>query len=77
MIVLDMIMEPGLDGLETFRLIRDLVPKQKVIIASGYSETARVKETLRLGALMYIKKPYLLKTIGSALRQCLGSEGKG
>lgn len=76
-IILDMIMEPGLDGLETFRLIRNLVPNQKVIIASGYSETARVKETLRLGALMYIKKPYLLKTIGSALRQCLGSEGKG
>ncbi|SHO43229.1 hybrid sensor histidine kinase/response regulator [Desulfopila aestuarii] len=70
-VILDMIMEPGIDGLDTYRLIRDLYPEQKVIIASGYSETVRVREALRLGALMYIKKPYLLKTIGTALRQCL------
>jgi len=70
-VLLDMIMEPGIDGLDTYRLIRDLYPNLKVIIASGYSETVRVREALRLGALMYIKKPYLLKTIGTALRQCL------
>lgn len=70
-IILDMIMDPGLDGLDTYRLIRDRHPGQKVIIASGYSETVRVKEALRLGAMMYIRKPYLIRTIGTALRQCL------
>ena len=72
-LILDMIMEGGMDGLDTYRLIREKRPELKVIIASGYSETERVKEALLLGASMYIRKPYLLKTIGKALRQCLES----
>lgn len=72
-ILLDMIMEGGMDGLDTYRLIRERHPGLKVIIASGYSETERVKEALLLGAFMYIRKPYLLKTIGKALRQGLES----
>jgi signal transduction histidine kinase len=67
LIVLDMIMEPGIDGLETYRKILELKPDQKVIIASGYSETARVKEAQRLGAGEYIKKPYVLEKIGIAI----------
>jgi YesN/AraC family two-component response regulator len=32
-------------------------PQQKAIIASGYSETERVREAQRLGAGRYVKKP--------------------
>jgi CheY-like chemotaxis protein len=39
LVVLDMIMVPGIDGLETYERIIELHPKQKAIIASGYSET--------------------------------------
>ena len=68
LLVLDMIMEPGIDGLETYRRILNLRPDQKSIIASGYSETARVKEAQSLGAGTYIKKPYLLQKIGRAIK---------
>jgi PAS domain S-box-containing protein len=68
LLVLDMIMEPGIDGLETYRRILKLRPDQKSIIASGYSETARVKEAQSLGAGTYIKKPYLLQKIGRAIK---------
>ncbi|HEX5680896.1 MAG TPA: response regulator, partial [Desulfobacterales bacterium] len=68
LVVLDMIMEPGIDGLETFRRILDLRPGQKTVIASGYSESVRVREAQRMGAGAYVKKPYLLETFGRAVR---------
>ncbi|MFH1931572.1 MAG: PAS domain S-box protein [Pseudomonadota bacterium] len=74
-LVLDMIMDPGIDGLETYKRILEFHPKQKAIIASGFSETGRVKETLRLGAGVYVKKPYVLEKIGIAVRTELDYAG--
>ena len=68
-LVLDMIMDPGIDGLETYKRILELHPGQKAIIASGFSETHRVKEAQRLGAGEYIKKPYTLEKIGLAIKR--------
>ena len=72
LLVLDMIMDPGIDGLETYKRVLELHPGQKAIIASGYSETDRVKEAQRLGAGKYIKKPYTLEKIGLAVKEELG-----
>ena len=68
LIVLDMIMEPGIDGLETYKRIIQLHPGQKAIIASGYSESERVKEAQKLGAGAYVKKPYLMEKLALAIR---------
>ncbi|UCE52480.1 MAG: PAS domain S-box protein [Desulfobacterales bacterium] len=68
LMVLDMIMEPGIDGLETYQRVLEINPHQKAIIASGYSESTRVKEAQRLGAGTYVKKPYLLEKFGRAVR---------
>ena len=67
-VILDMIMENGFDGLDTYRAILDLYPKQRCIIASGYSETQRVIEAQRLGVGQYIRKPHTLDNIGTAVR---------
>ena len=64
MVVLDMIMHPGIDGLDTYKKILKLHPGQKAIIASGFSETERVKKAQKLGAGQYIKKPYTLEGLG-------------
>jgi len=61
-------MEPGIDGLETYRQILKFHPGQKAIIASGFSETDKVREAQRLGAGAYIKKPYAIEKIGTAVR---------
>jgi len=74
LIILDMIMAPGIDGLDTFKQINQLNPRQKAIITSGFSETRRVKEAQNLGAGEYIKKPYSLETIGLAIRSELRRE---
>jgi len=72
LLVLDMIMEPGIDGFDTYKKIIEFHPKQKAIIASGFSRTDRVKELQRLGAGQYIKKPYALGKIGFAVKKELG-----
>ncbi len=69
LLILDMIMDPGIDGLETYRRILEIHPAQKAIIASGYSESERVKETQRLGAGAYVKKPYLMEKMAVAVRK--------
>ncbi|MCJ8501200.1 hybrid sensor histidine kinase/response regulator [Desulfatitalea alkaliphila] len=74
LLLLDMIMRPGIDGLETYKRILALHPGQKAIIASGYSETERIKETLRLGAGAYLKKPYSMEKLGLAVKNALSSE---
>ena len=68
LLILDMIMNPGMDGFETYRKILELHPGQRAIIASGYSETARVKEARKLGAGAYVKKPYSLEEIGLTVK---------
>jgi len=69
LVILDMIMDPGIDGLETYRRILDIRPHQRAIIASGYSENQRVREAQRLGAGTYVRKPYMLEKIGLAIRR--------
>ena len=73
LVVLDMIMEPGMDGLETYKHILALHPNQKAIIASGFSETALVREAQNLGAGAYVKKPYTAEEIGVAVHRMLKS----
>jgi two-component system cell cycle sensor histidine kinase/response regulator CckA len=71
LLVLDMIMDPGIDGLDTYRGILVHRPAQKAIIASGYAETSRVRKALSLGAGPYVKKPYTIVNIGKAVQEAL------
>ena len=71
LIVLDMIMNQGIGGLETYKQIIALYPKQKAIIASGYAESLDVKKTLALGAGPFIQKPYNIATIAGAIHSAL------
>jgi PAS domain S-box-containing protein len=67
-LLLDMIMKPGIGGLETYRQILALHPNQKAVIASGYSESDQVEQARALGAGGFVRKPYSIETIGMAIR---------
>lgn len=69
LMVLDMIMDPGMDGLDTYRSVLVIHPKQKAIIVSGFSESDRVKITKDLGAGAYVRKPYVIEKLGLAVRK--------
>lgn len=69
LLLLDMIMDPGIDGLETYRRILEIHPHQKALILSGYSETEKVKKVLELGAGGFLRKPYSLEGLGLAIKE--------
>ena len=69
LVVLDMIMEPGMDGLDTYSRMIGVRPGLKAIIVSGFSETERVARAQALGAGGYVRKPYLLEKLGLAAKR--------
>jgi CheY-like chemotaxis protein len=71
LVLLDMLMAPGIDGLETFRRIQAGHPGLKVVIASGFSESAQREEAQRLGIDAFLGKPYNLAQLAGALRHAL------
>ena len=75
LIVLDMIMEPGIDGYDTYRRILEMKKRQKAIIFSGFTKTERVKMAQDLGAGEFIMKPYLMERLGIAVRKELDRKG--
>ncbi|MFZ7126262.1 MAG: response regulator [Desulfobacterales bacterium] len=73
LVILDMLMYPGIDGLETYLRILQRHPGQKAIITSGFSATDRVQEALDRGAGAYLRKPYRLEELGKAVKKALSA----
>ncbi len=61
-------MDPGIDGMETYKRILEINPTQKAIIVSGFSETDRVRKAQKMGAGAFVRKPYILEKIGIAVK---------
>jgi len=73
LVVLDMLMEPGMNGFKTYQALLEVRPGQKAIIASGYSQEDDVAAAMALGAGAFIQKPYLLEQLGTAVNQILST----
>lgn len=72
-LLLDMVMDPGMNGYETYQIIKKKIPDQKAIVASGFARTKDVENTIKLGAGDYIKKPYTIRALGLALNKVINS----
>jgi PAS domain S-box-containing protein len=70
LIILDMLMETGFDGLDTYEAILKLYPDQKVIVVSGYANDARAEAAQKLGA-NWLGKPFARDDLAKAVRNCL------
>lgn len=69
LVLLDMIMNPGMNGCETYEQIIKIHPGQKAIIISGFTDTDEVKKAQKAGAGQYIKKPVRLEKLGLAVKK--------
>lgn len=71
LVLLDMIMPQGIDGLETYKRILAIRPGQKAIIVSGFSRTEHIEEARSLGVSQFVAKPYTMMAISLAVRRAL------
>lgn len=71
-LVMDLLMPGGMDGIETTRRARALSPHTQVVVLTSATEDERVVAALRAGALGYVRKDAdpqaLLETIRAAAR---------
>ena len=75
LLILDMIMDPGMDGQETYERVKKIRPDQKAIIVSGFAETKQVKKAIELGASQYLKKPLMLEELARVIKSVLDGDG--
>ena len=73
LIVLDMLMEPGINGYQTYKEITKMYPDQKAIIASGFPISDDVEAAMKLGVGGFINKPYSIEQFGQAIKEVLDS----
>lgn len=71
LILLDMLMDPGINGRQTYEAIRRFRPEQITVISSGFSSGEDVKKSLQQGAKGFIKKPYTSEDLGRVVMEAL------
>jgi len=72
-VLLDMQM-PGMDGLETLRILRRLHPAARVIMCSGVDDPEKIRQAISLGAQAYLVKPVQHLYLSAAIERCLGQD---
>lgn len=70
LVILDMRL-PGMNGLETFKLIHEIEPKLPVIMMTAYGTTETAIEATKLGAFDYILKPFDIPDMLAVISQAL------
>jgi two-component system, NarL family, response regulator LiaR len=71
-VVMNMLMPGGMDGIEAIKQIRALLPNTRIVALTSYTDDTRVVAALRAGAIGYVRKEadpeILLSSIRSAAR---------
>lgn len=75
LVILDMIM-PGMNGLETYDVIRRIRPETRVLVSSGYSREEDLKLMMEKGCDDYILKPFDVAMLSEKLQGVFNSVEK-
>ena len=62
---------PDMDGLETLRRLRELVPQTQVMMMSGHESIETAVKAIKLGAYDYIEKPLSLENVTLRVKHAL------
>jgi two-component system response regulator AtoC len=65
---------PGLTGIETLKALRELHPSLPVIMLSGHGPTRTIVESVREGAVDFLRKPFAPAELEAALEKALSRE---
>jgi signal transduction histidine kinase len=70
LVILDMIM-PEMVGDEAFDRLKEIDPKIKVLLSSGYNIDGKASELLERGCNGFIQKPFSMKQLSQKIREIL------
>jgi PAS domain S-box-containing protein len=71
MVILDMVM-PVMSGGETYRALKEINPRVKVILSSGFSIDGEAAKILESGCNGFIQKPFNITDLSKKIREVLG-----
>jgi len=69
LLLLDMIMDPGISGYETYRRILQIQPEQRAVVASGYFNPDDRDKIRALGVSQYLTKPFSVTSLARAVQE--------
>jgi DNA-binding NarL/FixJ family response regulator len=70
-IVIDLFMPPGMDGLKACRELKKIVPHTKTIIVSAENDASIRKEALKAGASAFVEKVRAADDLVAAIRDAM------
>lgn len=76
LVILDLTIRGGMDGLETLRQLIELDPDVKAVVSSGYSEDAALANYQEHGFKAFLKKPYKMQELRNLFHLVLDSRGQ-
>ena len=72
-VIMDLTIIGGMGGEQCFKLLRELHPDVRAIIASGYDNDDMARQFLELGFCGYLTKPYRIGDLGRIIKKVLGT----
>jgi PAS domain S-box-containing protein len=73
LVILDMIM-PGMNGMETFEVLKSMNPNIKVLLSSGYSAESQSAKIMEQGCSGFIQKPYGLTDLSRKVKEVIDNK---
>jgi NarL family two-component system response regulator LiaR len=67
-VIMDLLMPGGIDGIETTHRVRSITPRTQVVVLTAHTDDARVVAALRAGAIGYVRKDAEPEILLSAVR---------
>ena len=72
LVVLDMVM-PNMSGGDCFSRMKEINPKARVVLSSGYSMDGSIQDVMNDGILAFIQKPYRLEELSRVVGTAVGT----
>jgi two-component system cell cycle sensor histidine kinase/response regulator CckA len=72
LVILDMVM-PNLSGGDCFRRMKEINPKIRVVLSSGYTMDGAIQDVMNEGILAFIQKPYRLEELSRVVGTAVGT----
>lgn len=72
LVIQDMVM-PGINGAGVFKALKEINPKVKVILASGYVMNEQITAVMEQGCRAFMPKPFRLEDLSVKIREVLDS----